>query len=81
MMGIQIRYKWDYILSLSYSIWKGENMTKHRNKKKPWKRIVLSLFVAALLIFGGAFAFTFYQLGKINTVKISNKDEDLGIND
>ena len=55
-------------------------MTKHRNKKKPWKKIVISLFVAGLLIFGGAFAFTFWQLGKLNTVKISNKDEDLGIN-
>lgn len=54
-------------------------MTKHRNKNKSLKKIVISLFVAALLIFGGAFAFTFWQLGKINTVKISDKDEDLGI--
>jgi len=55
-------------------------MTKNRNKKKPMKKIVISLFVAALLIFGGAFAYTFWQVGKVNTVKISDTDEDLGIN-
>jgi len=54
-------------------------MAKNRNKKKPFKRIVISLFVAALLIFGGAFAFTFYQVGKVNTVKIPTSDADLGI--
>ncbi|MBU3111005.1 LCP family protein [Clostridium lacusfryxellense] len=56
-------------------------MTKNRNKNKPLKKIVISLFVAALLIFGGAFAFTFWQLSKINTVKISDTNEDLGISD
>ncbi|MGH4050598.1 MAG: LCP family protein [Clostridium sp.] len=54
-------------------------MSKNRNKKKPMKRIVISLFVAALLVFGGAFAFTFYQVGKVNTVKIPTSDADLGI--
>jgi len=54
-------------------------MAKNRNKKKPLKKIVISLVVAALLIFGGAFAFTFWQLGKVNTVKIPTSDADLGI--
>ena len=54
---------------------KGENM----RKKKKSTKIVLSLFIIGVLIFGGAFGYTFYTLSKINTVKITKTDEALGI--
>ncbi|MBU3191220.1 LCP family protein [Clostridium bowmanii] len=46
---------------------------------KLWIKIVLSIFVSVLLVTGVAFSYTFYQLGKINTTKISKTDVDLGI--
>jgi len=46
---------------------------------KRWKKIVLSIFVICVIIVGGAFGYTFYQLRKMNTTKISKTDEDLGI--
>ncbi|MBZ9609299.1 LCP family protein [Clostridium estertheticum] len=49
------------------------------SKKEKSTKIILSLFIIGVLIFGGAFGYTFYELGKINTVKISKTDEDLGI--
>ena len=48
-------------------------------KIKPGMKVILSVVIIVVLVFGGAFGFTFYQLGKINTVKISRTNEDLGI--
>lgn len=46
---------------------------------KPWMKLVLSVFIFILLVFGVTLTYTFYQLSKINTIKISKTDEDLGI--
>lgn len=48
-------------------------------KIKPWMKVVLSVFVIIALVGGGAFSYTFYQLSKINTTKISKTNVDLGI--
>ena len=48
-------------------------------KIKPWMKIVLSVFIIIVLVGGAAFSYTFYQLSKINTTKISKTNVDLGI--
>ncbi|MCB2298264.1 LCP family protein [Clostridium tagluense] len=48
-------------------------------KMKPWMKIVLSVFVIIVLVGGAVFSYTFYQLSKMNTSKISKTDADLGI--
>lgn len=48
-------------------------------KIKPWMKGVLSAFVIVALVGVGVFSYTFYQLSKINTTKISKTDVDLGI--
>ena len=48
-------------------------------KIKPWMKIVLSVFIIIALVGGAAFSYTFYQLSKINTTKISRTNVDLGI--
>lgn len=42
-------------------------------------KVVLSLFMIIVLVFGGTFGYTFYQLSKVKTVEISKDDKDLGI--
>ena len=42
-------------------------------------KVVLSLFMVIVLVFGGTFAYTFYQLSKVKTTEISKDDKDLGI--
>ena len=42
-------------------------------------KVVLSAFMIFVLVFGGAFAYTFYQLSKVKTTEISKTNEDLGI--
>jgi LCP family protein required for cell wall assembly len=56
---------------------KVKNMKKR--KMKPWKKIILSLFLIIVLVAGGAFAYTYYLLSKMDTTTISKTDEDLGI--
>jgi LCP family protein required for cell wall assembly len=46
---------------------------------KLWVKLVLSAVIIILLIFGVTFGYTFYQLSKINTTKISKTDDNLGI--
>ncbi|MCB2293543.1 LCP family protein [Clostridium algoriphilum] len=48
-------------------------------KKKKIKKVVLSVIILGALVLGGALSYTFYQLSKIKTVKISGSNEDLGI--
>ncbi|MGV8984635.1 LCP family protein [Clostridium sp.] len=48
-------------------------------KMKLWMKIVLGVFICVLLVAGAGSSYTFYQLGKINTTKISKTDVDLGI--
>ena len=48
-------------------------------KIKPRMKIFLSALIIITLVGGGAFSYTFYQLSKINTTKISKTDVDLGI--
>ena len=48
-------------------------------KMKLWMKLVLSVFIIIVLVFGVTFSYTFYKLSKINTTKISKTDEDLGI--
>jgi LCP family protein required for cell wall assembly len=48
-------------------------------KSKPWMKIGLSIFIIIALVGGGTFGYTFYQLSKIKTIKISKTDVDLGI--
>ena len=48
-------------------------------KMKSWMNLVLSVFIIIVLVIGGAFSYTFYNLSKINTTTISKTDEDLGI--
>jgi cell division septal protein FtsQ len=43
------------------------------------KKIVLGAFIFILLVGVGAFSYTFFQLSKISTVKISKINLDLGI--
>ncbi len=43
------------------------------------KRVIISVVILGVLVFGGAISYTFYQLSKIKTVKISASNEDLGI--
>lgn len=47
---------------------------------KKWKKIVLSIFVICVIIVGGGFSYSVYQLNKVSTTKISKTDADLGIN-
>ena len=49
-------------------------------KIKPKMKVLISLFIICVLVVGGVFSYTFYQLNKIKTVKISKTDKDLGIN-
>jgi LCP family protein required for cell wall assembly len=42
-------------------------------------KLILSACIIIILIFGGMFSYTFYQLGKIKTTEISKTNEDLGI--
>lgn len=46
---------------------------------RPWKKIVLSIFIICALVVGGGLGFVFYQLSKVTTTKISKTDADLGI--
>ncbi|MGH4122975.1 MAG: LCP family protein [Clostridium sp.] len=48
-------------------------------KMKPWMKTFLSVFIIIVLVGGAAFSYTFYQLSRINTLKISKTDADLGI--
>jgi len=48
-------------------------------KMKPWKKIILSVFMIIVIFGGVATSYTFYELSKIKTVKISRVDVDLGI--
>lgn len=48
-------------------------------KIKLWMKILLSVFVITLLVVGGTFSYTFYQLSKIKTTKILKTNEALGI--
>ena len=50
-----------------------------RKKMKPFKKFILSLFLIIVLVAGGVFTYTFYQLSKMETTSISKSDEDLGI--
>jgi LCP family protein required for cell wall assembly len=56
------------------SIWR-QDMKKIKLRTK----VILSLFMIIVLVFGGTFAYTFYQLSKVKTVEISKDDKDLGI--
>jgi len=42
-------------------------------------KVALSTFMIIVLVLGGAFAYTFYQLSKVKTTEISKTNEDLGI--
>jgi LCP family protein required for cell wall assembly len=53
---------------------------RKKKKMKAWMKIVLSLFIIIALVGGAVFAYTIYQLNKMETTKISKTDEDLGIN-
>lgn len=46
---------------------------------KTWMKIVLSIFIVILIVFGVTFSYVFYRFSKINTTKISKTDGDLGI--
>lgn len=48
-------------------------------KMKLRTKLTLSVFLIIVLVFGGVFIYTFYQLSKIKTTQISKTDEDLGI--
>ncbi|MBU3110765.1 LCP family protein [Clostridium lacusfryxellense] len=48
-------------------------------KMRLWIKLVLSVIIIILLVFGATFGYTFYQLSKIKTTKISKTYEDLGI--
>jgi LCP family protein required for cell wall assembly len=48
-------------------------------KMKLRTKLVLSVFMIIVLVFGGVFSYTFYQLSKVKTTQISKTDEDLGI--
>lgn len=48
-------------------------------KMKLSMKIVLSVFIIVVLVCGGVFGYTYYQLGKMNNTKISKTDVDLGI--
>ena len=54
-------------------------VVRKKKKMKSWLKILLSFIGILLLIGGGAFSYTFYQLGKVQTVKISRTNDDLGI--
>ena len=49
------------------------------NKMKPWMKLILSIFIVILIVFGVTFSYVFYRFSKINTTKISKTDENLGI--
>jgi LCP family protein required for cell wall assembly len=44
-----------------------------------WMNLALIVFIIMVLVIGGVFSYTVYNLGKINTIAISKSDEDLGI--
>ena len=46
---------------------------------KRWKKNVLIIFIIFVVVVVGGFGYVFYDLSKINTMKISKKDGDLGI--
>lgn len=46
---------------------------------KTWMKLVLSIFIVILIVFGVTFSYAFYRFSKINTTKISKTDENLGI--
>ena len=50
-------------------------------KKKKVTKVVVSVIILGALIFGGVINYTFYQLSKVKTVKISGSNTDLGISD
>ncbi|MBU3180988.1 LCP family protein [Clostridium psychrophilum] len=48
-------------------------------KKKKVTKVVVSVIILGALVFGGVISYTFYQLSKVKTVKISGANSDLGI--
>ncbi|HEY5588967.1 MAG TPA: LCP family protein, partial [Candidatus Paceibacterota bacterium] len=52
---------------------------KNKKKIKLWMKLALGVFIVILLVLGGSFSYTYYQLSKINTTTILKTDEDLGI--
>lgn len=58
-----------------------ENYIRIKGKinMKRSKKIILSAVAIVALVGAGAFSYTFFQLSKISTVKISRTNEDLGI--
>jgi len=55
-------------------------VVRKKKKMKLWLKMLLSFIGILLLVGGAAFSYTFYQLGKVQTVKISKTNDDLGIN-
>ena len=54
-------------------------MKKNKNKIPVWGKIVLIMTFTILVVIGGSLGYTYYELSKVNTIKISKSNEDLGI--
>ena len=51
-----------------------------KNKKMPiWGKILLIIMLVILFIISGGIGYTYYQISKVSTTKISKSNEDLGI--
>ncbi|MBU3142581.1 LCP family protein [Clostridium sp. CF012] len=49
------------------------------SKIKPWMKLFLGVFIIVVLAVSVTISYTFYKLSKINTTKIIQTDEELGI--
>jgi len=54
-------------------------MKKNIKRMPIWGKILLIIMITILVIIGGSIGYTSYQLSKVNTIKISKTNEDLGI--
>ncbi|MBZ9689207.1 LCP family protein [Clostridium estertheticum] len=53
--------------------------SKKPKKLKPWIKLILGVFIIILIAVSVTFSYTFYKLSQINTTKIIQTDEELGI--